>query len=117
MCHSRALEVTAEAIKSSGRDVECGVRNAVLIKLGNGPAADLVLQNDAHGLPALESKIGAGHHVGHFDVAGEPFVPVTIVVFFEAGVGNQVIVDRRENCEWRRGNRARRIDRANFVKV
>ena len=81
-----ALEVAAKAVEGAGGDVESGVGDAILVVLADGVIVALVLEEHLHGLAALEDDIGAGEYVGHGERIVPPFVPVAVVVLFEAGV-------------------------------
>jgi hypothetical protein len=94
-----AFEKSAETVKRARRDRQRGIGRAVLIVLRNGSSAGLVEQRDLHRFFALIGNVGRGHHVGPIDVA-PPFVPMTVAVFLEAGIGDEVAVETGE--DWKR---------------
>src|SRR6266550_3787345 len=88
-----ALEVAAEAVERTGRDVNTRVGYAILVELSDGAVIPLIGKHDLHRLLPLPDNICAGLHVRHFDVAGEPFVPMTVFVLLEAGVCDEIAVE------------------------
>src|ERR1051326_7904839 len=105
--NAAAFEPATVAVESAWSHINGRVGNPILTKLRNGAVVAYVFEDDFHGLFALECHVSAGSHIGHGDCAAGPFVPVTIIILFKAGVCDEVAVEKRENRKGRGMNGVR----------
>src|ERR1044071_7686911 len=98
---STAADVTAKTVKSARRGFQIGLGNSVMTVLGNRTLRAVVHQLDLHAKPARLRRVRAYRHPRPGNIAGEPFIPMTIVVFLKPTVRDQIIVAQAGDCEWR----------------
>ena len=112
-----ALEEATKAVKATGANGQAGVGRAVLAVLRNRAVIAFIDQSNLHRFAALVGDVRRGDHVGPVEVAGEPFVPMAVVIFLEAAVGHEVAIERGKNGERRGVNRVGFVNGPHLINV